>query len=81
MCLSKITPILTYLVVYIQPPGVSGHPSYSTILEPNPEIIQVMNAFERQHDKTNKMTCAASEDSDQAGHPPSLISLSYALNG
>ena len=25
------------------------------------------------HDKTNKMACAASEDSDQPGHPPSLI--------
>ena len=24
-------------------------------------------------DKTNKMTCAPSEDSDQPGHPPSLI--------
>ena len=26
-----------------------------------------------QHDKTNKMTCAPSEDSDQPGHSPSLI--------
>ena len=26
-----------------------------------------------QHDKTNKMTYAPSEDSDQPGHPPSLI--------
>ena len=25
------------------------------------------------HDKTNKMACAPSEDSDQPGHPPSLI--------
>ena len=29
--------------------------------------------FEPSHDKTNKMTCAPSEDSDQPGHPPSLI--------
>ena len=28
---------------------------------------------EPPHDKTNKMACAPSEDSDQAGHPPSLI--------
>ena len=28
---------------------------------------------ESQHDKTNKMTCATSEDSDQPGHPTSLI--------
>ena len=25
---------------------------------------------EQQHDKTNKMSCAPSEDSDQLGHPP-----------
>ena len=29
--------------------------------------------FELPHDKTNKMACAPSEDSDQPGHPPSLI--------
>ena len=29
----------------------------------------------RTHDKTNKMTCAPDEDSDQPGHPPSLISI------
>ena len=28
---------------------------------------------ELPHDKTNKMACAPSEDSDQPGHPPSLI--------
>ena len=28
---------------------------------------------EPQHDKINKITCAPSEDSDQPGHPPSLI--------
>ena len=31
--------------------------------------------IEPPHDKTNKITCALSEDSDQPGHPPSLISL------
>ena len=29
--------------------------------------------FEPQQDETSKMTCAPSEDSDQPGHPPSLI--------
>ena len=29
--------------------------------------------FELHHDKTNKMACAPSEDSDQPGHPPGLI--------
>ena len=31
------------------------------------------NKVELPHDKTNKMACAPSEDSDQPGHPPSLI--------
>ena len=31
--------------------------------------------YEPAHDKTNKMTCAPSEDSDQPAYPPSLISL------
>ena len=29
--------------------------------------------YEPPHDKTNKMACAPSQDSDQPGHPPSLI--------
>ena len=29
--------------------------------------------YESRHDKTNKLTCAPSKDSDQPGHPPSLI--------
>ena len=29
-------------------------------------------SFQQPHDKTNKMTCAPSEDSDQPRHPPSL---------
>ena len=29
------------------------------------------STYEPQHYKTNKMTCAPSEDSDQPGHPPS----------
>ena len=43
---------------------------YANILSPN----------EMPHGKTNKMVCAPSEDSDQPGHPPSLIkSLRCAL--
>ena len=30
-------------------------------------------AFEPPNDKTNKMACAPSEDSDQPGHAPNLI--------
>ena len=32
--------------------------------------------FEPPNDKTNKMTFVPSEDSDQPGHPPSLIRIS-----
>ena len=33
--------------------------------------------YEPEHDKTNKIACAPSEDSDQPGYPPSLISLCF----
>ena len=39
-----------------------------------------IRTFEPQNDKTNTLTCAPSKDSDQHGHPPSLISLHCALN-
>ena len=49
------------------------------------------SAYEPPHEKTNKMSSTPSEDSDQPGHPPSLIRvfavrmkkgwiLSYALS-
>ena len=34
----------------------------------------VLYLSEPAHEKTNKMACAHSEDADQPGHPPSLIS-------
>ena len=33
----------------------------------------LLKSFEPSHDKTNKMACAPSEDSDQPGNQPSLI--------
>ena len=33
----------------------------------------VEKLLEPQHDKTSRMTCSPSEDSDQPEHPPSLI--------
>ena len=33
----------------------------------------MLRSDEPPRDKTNKMACAPSEDSDQPGHPPSLI--------
>ena len=50
------------------------------ILSPSKCIASIRNktsswtAFEPPHDKTNKMISAHSEDSDQPGHPPRLIS-------
>ena len=38
-------------------------------------------SYELPRDKTNKMACAPSKDSDQPGHLPSLISLRCALIG
>ena len=38
-------------------------------------LLVYSSSFQPQHDKTNKMTCAPSEDSAQPGHPPSLISV------
>ena len=35
--------------------------------------IKSESQVEPHHDKTNKIACAPSEDSDQPGHPPSLI--------
>ena len=36
-------------------------------------VVRVPFPFEQHRDKTNKMACAPSEDSDQPEHPPSLI--------
>ena len=56
--------------------------SFTTVLQNSSNLhnfsisnINVLAMYEPSHDKTNKMTCAPSEDSDQPGHPPSLISL------
>ena len=38
-----------------------------------PRVSTVKLLNEPPHDKTNRMTCAPSKDSDQPGHPPSLI--------
>ena len=37
--------------------------------------LVVSPTYEPQHYKTNKMFCAPSKDSDQPGHPPSLITV------
>ena len=42
-------------------------------------LSEIIN--EPQHNKTNKITCATSEDSDQPGHLSSLISLHCPSEG
>ena len=41
-------------------------------------VLLIKIQTEPPHDKTNKMTCAPSKDSDRPGHPPSLIRV-FAL--
>ena len=48
------------------------HSNYLTFLQDKLQNCLLIK-FEPQHDKTNKMTCAPSEDSDQPGHSPGLI--------
>ena len=56
---------ITRSICRIHPVVGIGLPVGSTLV--------VSPTYEPQHYKTNKMTCAPSEDSDQPGHPPSLI--------
>ena len=55
-----------------------GSPSFIWLGCSSPPSIhspshQTFKTYESPHDKTNKLACAPSEDSDQPGHPPSLI--------
>ena len=52
--------------------NISGNDIHSKS-EPK-QIAENVLAFVRTS-KTNRVTCEHSEDSDQPGHPPSLISL------
>ena len=56
------TPALPYATV-VGRPALEATQQLSTPQPPK---------FEPPHDKTNKMTFAPSEDSDEPGHPPSL---------
>ena len=51
------------------------------ISEATGEDKDALSECEPPHDKTNRMAFVPSEDSDQPGHLPSLISLRIALNG
>ena len=60
-------------MVYITTKGFGGWPLLSFGRPPIAETFESTCIYEPPHDKTNKMACAPSEDSDQPGHPPSLI--------
>ena len=47
--------------------GVSDDPISFGIVD---VVDQTENHFEPERDKTSKMNCVPSEDSDQPGHPP-----------
>ena len=49
----------------------TGHAS-SNRFAPIPDDSQT---YEQKHDKTSNITFAPSRDSDQPGHPPSLITV------
>ena len=60
--------------------SVNMHQSCHPSIHPRSQVDLILvnhksYEFEPQHDKTNKMAFAPSEDSDQPGHPPSLISV------
>ena len=40
--------------------------------------LHAFSTYEPEHDKTNKMTYVPSADSEQPGHPPTLISIRVA---
>ena len=47
---------------------------FNSLLEPEMSpLSETSIIWEPPRDKTNKMACVPSEDSDQPGHPPSLI--------
>ena len=54
---------ITRSICRLGPVVGTGLPVWSTLV--------ASLTYEPQHYKTNKMTCAPSEDSDQPGHPPS----------
>ena len=68
------------------PPPLSHPPLHPRLLTNAQTSIQ-MEMYHAEADvkwakkrQNQQMTCAPSEDSDQPGHPPSLISLHCALN-
>ena len=66
-------PLTVFLLILPMAVRALNFWSVSVSLPSEPENLK----YEPSHDKTNKMTCAPSEDSDQSGYSPSLNSLCY----
>ena len=58
---------MCHILTVLTPPRVGMNHSCGYI------IVPLNDVFEPLRDKTNKIACVPSEDSDQPGHPPSLI--------
>ena len=65
--------LIGYVMFYVRTPQPYGQDAMAGAL------ALLWQVTEPSHDKTNKMACAPSEDSDQPGHRPSLISLRCLL--
>ena len=55
--------------------GCAGSPESTLVAYMINTLFTWAGSFEPRHDKTNKMACLPSKDSDQPGNPPSLISV------
>ena len=60
-----------YVCIYF--PFVLGGRIWDLIVSVPDHCLSFYFTNEPPHDKTSKMVCAPSEDSDQSGHPPRLI--------
>ena len=85
---SRITPFLFVYEInwikdtkisYVCPDFVSRMSFLGLVNCNSPRVTIIINTvyvcdefYWPQRDKTNKMTCAPNEDSDQPGHPPSM---------
>ena len=72
-CLDSTIPLLAIAEIssisVAEQAGLS--PNWSQTLKAG--FVVTWLIYDPPHHKTNKMTCAPSEDSDQPGHQPSLI--------
>ena len=57
-----------FTVFWIQPDFFTSGEAVDIV-----KVFQKCHTFEPHRDKINKMVCVPSEDSDQPGHPPSLV--------